>query len=769
MSLDEAFDLLKQAENLESRAKSQEFIDRKGNDPPWKTLEDSANKYYEACHLMKNYARSNSHSMNAETKRLLTEKVDHYEQFADSLRAEAKEWKCKRDSTVSSVQEVLSNESVDSAETSEFDDHENPTMSLMEEAFGLIDQAESPEQNDDDSLNLQQKLSLNDRKMPRKVLSEQWNKYRQLMKTNVRKRPHNFVAKVKTTLGGIKRPTWEPLFNSLQSKDQPQPWSINQNSTMTPSESKKSLIDEAFKLLFEAKNLELNAESVSRLKSYGGEPPWILLEKSANKYIEACTLLKRFLSSQPTTDSATVDDDVKTRTLLVGKISQYQDLSDMLMRNAKASQISNKASLDFQTAIECDEQGDVSKAELHYTKAVEGYSDAVKILTNTTPEGALSQGISQMQIQSTLPRSRRSASNKEMESSLTRKITVILERVEKLKKGKAPLSHISVNTVKQNITEVNDVHASRKASPKNAPREDRQSLTKYEISVLMRSSTIASGLFLPWDDEEARNYDYFDTLSHHQRSTSAPPLATSTCRINPAPQSAKIWEDPDGLLKLSEKQKKRFFKWARPSQIAAMRSSTDNTTSIAMIKSITPYTIKQYCVSDCSFIAGLIIAAAKNHRLITSLIFPQDVTTGMPVYNPRGIYMVKLWLNGVARRVMVDDRLPVDEHGNLLCSHTISVDNGNMIRAGKVNNVLELWVSILEKAYMKLCERSQLHHVSFLWCYLVHHILSVACYRRFRRRVRFSRLKFRRRPFFADGLDTRKNFLSGKSFVHKGL
>jgi calpain-7 len=64
----------------------------------------------------------------------------------------------------------------------------------------------------------------------------------------------------------------------------------------------------------------------------------------------------------------------------------------------------------------------------------------------------------------------------------------------------------------------------------------------------------------------------------------------------------------------------------------------------------------------------------------------------MPVYNTYGKYVVKLWLNGVARRVMVDDRLPVDKYGNMMCSHTT------------ITSVLELWVSIIEKAYMKLCE-----------------------------------------------------------------
>ena len=60
----------------------------------------------------------------------------------------------------------------------------------------------------------------------------------------------------------------------------------------------------------------------------------------------------------------------------------------------------------------------------------------------------------------------------------------------------------------------------------------------------------------------------------------------------------------------------------------------------------------------------------------------------MPIYNPAGKYLVKLHFNGVARKIVVDDRLPVSRGGELMCSHSTHRE--------------ELWVSLIEKAYLKV-------------------------------------------------------------------
>lgn len=144
------------------------------------------------------------------------------------------------------------------------------------------------------------------------------------------------------------------------------------------------------------------------------------------------------------------------------------------------------------------------------------------------------------------------------------------------------------------------------------------------------------------------------------------------------------FSDPDGLLALAPKQRADFVQWLRIDEISDDPKVTVNGT-------IDYFSIKQTVVSDCSFVASLAVSALYEKRfgknLITAILYPKNAA-GRPIYNPSGKYFVKLHINGVPRKVVVDERLPTGKHRQLLCSHS--------------SNRHEFWVSILEKAYMKV-------------------------------------------------------------------
>lgn len=203
-----------------------------------------------------------------------------------------------------------------------------------------------------------------------------------------------------------------------------------------------------------------------------------------------------------------------------------------------------------------------------------------------------------------------------------------------------------------------------------------QRLRDEEIAVLDQSSLIKSGLFLPWSNDDA------ERLSMEAEQ----------------PQSA-LFRDPEGFLSLAPRQSKQFAKWARPSEIVQMRLDSrliQRPQEISVVNRITPHTIRQHFVSDCSFMAGLCVCADIEERfqkpLVSGILYPQT-SDGYPMYNPNGKYMVKFWFNGGPRCVVIDDYLPVDKDGNLLCSDS----------TGSQSDEFELWVCLIEKAYMKLC------------------------------------------------------------------
>eukprot|EP00753_Platysulcus_tardus_P006453 PLAT14223.1.p1 GENE.PLAT14223.1~~PLAT14223.1.p1 ORF type:complete len:818 (-),score=298.18 PLAT14223.1:803-3256(-) len=191
--------------------------------------------------------------------------------------------------------------------------------------------------------------------------------------------------------------------------------------------------------------------------------------------------------------------------------------------------------------------------------------------------------------------------------------------------------------------------------PRRAPTNSRM-LSREEVDVLRRSSHVNGLVFVPFlGDDVKEQFDY----------------------------PGKRFCDPDGLLQLSPKQLPHLRGWQRPADFCPRFPVT--------IRHISAFSIQQELVGDCSFVASLCAAAAYERRwrrpLITRCLYPQD-SKGAPVYNPSGKYMVKLKYNGIARKVVIDDMLPVDARGRLLVTTTLDRN--------------ELWVPLIEKAYMKL-------------------------------------------------------------------
>jgi calpain-7 len=307
--------------------------------------------------------------------------------------------------------------------------------------------------------------------------------------------------------------------------------------------------------------------------------------------------------------------------------------------------LSGQADAALSQALDFDESKHVAEAITKYMEATDLYLSALKLIEEHKSSSTRLDSVA---------------------SFLKRRIESTMDRIQDLKGPSI--------TTKQITESCNTTCYSSSSSP-IPTTSSTVSLSKEEISVLIRSSTFSSKIFLPWSDKDASQLS-----SKAQRG------------------GETLFRDPDGYPTLNKKQQCHFWRWARPVDIVHFREKLGIVKSQTpeMVQSITAYTIKQHYVTDCSFIASLCICAAFERRfkkrLVTSIIYPHS-KSGAPMLSPEGKYLVKLWLNGVPRCVAVDDYLPIDQSGNLLCSHTSSPSSP----------YLELWVCIIEKAYMKLC------------------------------------------------------------------
>mmetsp|Transcript_22585 Transcript_22585/g.64983 ORF Transcript_22585/g.64983 Transcript_22585/m.64983 type:complete len:875 (-) Transcript_22585:4571-7195(-) len=416
-----------------------------------------------------------------------------------------------------------------------------------------------------------------------------------------------------------------------------------------------TLLNDALNLLSKANDLEEQYERKGKTEES-------LLIQASSTYFEAVFLLKRHLNRLPVEPSSPRSLEAsRTRKLLKEKIRHYEGVAADLLSHlgsgsAGGDQSPHRKSIHgvhVDAPTHCSSLS-ASAAPFQSDDIAEKVSLANIILATALDhdensryddacESYLKAGESYLEAIKMSEESSQKVDAVKI-GSIKRKLEGIMDRIEQLNKGQHKGQHERV---------------SLKALP-------TQPLSPEEISVLKSSSLITSGLFLPWSEEEA--------------------LAIDTS------SAMRPFVDPDGLMKLSKRQITKFHRWARPREIMAMQGQS-KAASIDMIRKIEPYRIKQHLVQDCSFIGSLCICAEYERRfkrrLVTSIIYPQDAN-GQPIINPSGKYLVKLWLNGIPRRVIIDDMFAVDRYGNLLCSHT------------QVKSGLELWVSIVEKAFMKL-------------------------------------------------------------------
>ena len=206
----------------------------------------------------------------------------------------------------------------------------------------------------------------------------------------------------------------------------------------------------------------------------------------------------------------------------------------------------------------------------------------------------------------------------------------------------------------------------RKYYAENKPRPLQDNPLTAEDVELLRKSGRTTSIFLPmWDDVD-EGYGAENVFMPCKDGEWTDESAPGFC--------------PDQL--------KRGVQWK------SFLGLTPDLSTVSLVGNADPMNIKQTVVGDCSLVASLIVCSNFQQRfpkakIIANAIYPQD-STGKPVVNHKGKYCVKLLINGATRLVTVDDRIPVERSTSTPLG-TYSLDPS------------EQWVSLMEKAFLKVC------------------------------------------------------------------
>ncbi|KAK9247509.1 hypothetical protein V1506DRAFT_532121 [Lipomyces tetrasporus] len=191
-------------------------------------------------------------------------------------------------------------------------------------------------------------------------------------------------------------------------------------------------------------------------------------------------------------------------------------------------------------------------------------------------------------------------------------------------------------------------HSSTASSVKDSGILSELRFSTKEQAVLLRSSKVNGIAFPPWSSADTDHAE-----------------------------CDGLFTDPAGFLSLSSSQTQLFSAWKRPAEIWGSEFTLLGNGGSELIQDV---------LSDCSVIASLCSAIAWEERskksLVSNIIYPQSVSTS-------GRYVVKLFFNGLFRKVVIDDYLPVSSSARHI--HVISRSNDGL-----------LWPALVEKAYLKV-------------------------------------------------------------------